>query len=43
MTFYDATYLPLAKSIKAKFFTADRELYNQLRKKDKEFSLLLED
>lgn len=43
LTFYDATYLSLAKSIRAKFLTADRELYNQLSKKNRAFSLLLED
>ena len=42
LTFYDAAYLSLAKSIEAKLITADTELYNQLSKKNRTFSLLLD-
>lgn len=43
ITFYDAAYLALARNIDAKLITADRELYNQLGKKNKAFSVLLDE
>ncbi|MEM2107397.1 MAG: type II toxin-antitoxin system VapC family toxin [Candidatus Bathyarchaeia archaeon] len=43
LTFYDAVYLSLAKSRKAKFLTADTELYDQLSKKNRAISMLLKD
>lgn len=43
LTFYDAAYLSLAKTIEAKFVTADKELYNQLSNESKAFSQLLEE
>ncbi|MBS7626842.1 type II toxin-antitoxin system VapC family toxin [Candidatus Bathyarchaeota archaeon] len=43
LTFYDAIYLSVAKSSKAKYLTADKELYDQLSKKNRALSMLLKD
>ncbi|MEM3489351.1 MAG: type II toxin-antitoxin system VapC family toxin [Nitrososphaerota archaeon] len=43
LTFYDAVYLSLVKSRKAKFLTADKELYGQLSEKNRVISMLLKD
>lgn len=43
LTFYDAAYLSLAKTIEATLVTADKELYNQLSKESKALSQLLEE
>jgi predicted nucleic acid-binding protein len=42
LTFYDAAYLSLAKTIEATLITADKELYNQLSNERKALSQLLE-
>ncbi len=41
LTFYDAAYLSLAKTINAKLVTADEELYNQLSNESKSLCQLL--
>lgn len=43
LTFYDAAYLSLAKTIEATLVTADKELHNQLSKENRTFTQLLEE
>jgi predicted nucleic acid-binding protein len=43
LTFYDAAYLALARNLDARLITADRSLYNQLGKRNKTFSILLDE
>jgi len=43
LTFYDAAYLSLAKTMGATLVTADKELYNQLSKGSKAFTQPLEE
>jgi predicted nucleic acid-binding protein len=43
LTFYDAVYLSLANSIEATLITADKGLYNQLSRRSKTFTQLLEE
>lgn len=43
LTFYDASYLSLAKTIEATLVTADKELHNQLSKENRTLTQLLEE